>query len=422
MPEEWFERFQAASEAGRPEEALEILDQAVADEPESTRAWGIRGTLLGERGRHEEALACFERVVALDPQSAPGHYSRGLELERLGRLDEAIEAYTRTTELDPEDPDAWINLGRLLDDSGRHQPAIDCYDRALALDQGEVVAWSNRGNSLQSLERFEEAVECYQRALRLVPDHPPARLGLASGLAYLGRLEESNAARPLGSPLDRGEVRELRRALGGGRLLVLRWFLGRHTRPDDLTKLAEEVLDRFALMDLTSEGLAEGNQLACGWSRLTIRARGDERVVCEPDFHRDPAQDLVHDATLTLQTLYLAELLHHLVGVPPSPCIFLDTIALAPDAMHDEVWLVRLHETDERGRSGWVVGGAPPEELARCYRLGELREVATAQLVPLRPHLIKALTLPAGFRVRFRAHAVTSVRDPDDEERWIRPE
>lgn len=417
--EEWFERFQAASQAGRTDEALEILDQAVTQEPGSTRAWGIRGTVLGEQGRHEEALLCFERVVALDPDCAPGHYSRALELERLGRPDEAVEAYTRTTELDPDDPDAWINLGRLLDDSGRHGPAIDCYDRALALDDGEVVAWSNRGNSLQSLERFEEAVECYRRALELVPDHAPAKLGLASGLAYLGRIEESNAARPLGSPLDRGEARELRRALGGGRTLILRWFRGRHTRPDDLERLAGELLDRCALLDLSEQGLLDGTTIGCGWSRLTIRARGEERVVCEPEFHRDPARELVHDVTLSLQTFYLAELLHHLVGVPPSPCTFLDTIALAPDAEAEEVWLVRLHETDARGRSGWVVGGAPPEELARCYRLGELRVDPTAQLVALRPHLIKALTLPAGFRVRFRAHAVTSVLDPEGDERWM---
>lgn len=421
MPDEaWFERFEEAAAAGRAEEALEILAQALQADPASTRAWGLRGTVLGDQGRHDEALECFERVVALDPSSGPGHYARALELERLERVEEALEAYRRATEVDPQDTDSWINRGRLLDDSGRPAEAIDCYDRALELDPVEVVAWSNRGNSLQGLERFQEAVDCYRHALDLVPDHPPAKLGLASGLAYLGRIEESNAARPLGSPLDRGEVRELRREVGQ-RTLVARWFLGRHNRPDDLTRLVEGLLERCAALDAERPaGLPDGLRIPCGWSTLTVRARGQERVLCEPDFHRDPRRDVVHDVTLTVQTLYLAELLHRLVRVPPSACTFADTIALAPDALDPEVWLHRVHESDFEGRSGWVVGGAPPAQLKRFYRLGELRVEPAARLVQLRPHLIKALTLPEGWSARFVDHAVVSVLDPEGGERWVR--
>src|SRR5262249_25141346 len=46
-----------------------------------------------------------------------------------------------------------------------------------------------------------------------------------------------------------------------------------------------------AVASLKGKGLADGVTVQFGWSVLTLRRRGDELLVCEPDFDGDPFRD-----------------------------------------------------------------------------------------------------------------------------------
>ncbi len=424
----WLEAFRDAVADDRVDDALGHLEAALAEDPDLIAALGCKGSLLLELDRAEEALACFERIAELDPESAPAQYHRGVALQGLDRPEEALDAYASATDLDSEDADAWVNRGRLLDDDGRYEDALICYDEALRIEPGDEVAWANRGNSLLHLERFEDALYCYEKALEIEPSSPPARLGRCSALASLGRIDDANEARPSDTDLDRGELRELRHAIDEEQDLVLRYWLGRHTNPEALHEIAAEVLESCAGCAERPPGLADGVRIGYGWSIMTVRAfaspgreggLGDELVLCEPDFQRDPFEGLTTDISFTLQTIFMTRILHEVVDVEPVGCSMVDAIAVAPGILEERhVLLERRSTTDaESGFSGWFVGPSDSDAF-ETLDLEGCELIPTAELAKARTHLIKVLSLPAGYRVAFDGHQVVSVLDAQGEERW----
>ncbi|MEQ1569552.1 MAG: tetratricopeptide repeat protein [Myxococcota bacterium] len=364
------------------------------------RCWG--------EGDFEGCRAALDRLAEREPDRREWAFRRGVLEQEVGDTLAAVGAYERAVQIDPTYSDAWINLGRLLDDRRLWDDALECYDRALALPDGAVdpMAWVNRGNTLMSLGRLDEALVSFDRGLALDPDDGPGQLGRHVVLGWLGRLAESGAARPVGTPFDRGEARE-RSANAGERRVVARWFLGRHTRPEWLDDAARALVEGVAALP----GLADGATVQWGWSLLTVREQGTDLVLCEPDFAAAPFDEIVWDVTFTLQTLVMHRLVLEHVEAEPSDCRMSDRIAVAPGALDEEVVLLRrLSERTDDGDSGWLLtaeGGSTHEPIP----------LHTGHLARLRTGLIKALLLPPGTVARFEGEVLTHVFDPEGNDR-----
>jgi len=80
---------------GDPAGALELLDQALAQEPGNAEACGHRATALAELGRLNEALAAVEKALELDPTVGQAWSLRGSLLRDLGRPQEAAPCFER---------------------------------------------------------------------------------------------------------------------------------------------------------------------------------------------------------------------------------------------------------------------------------------------------------------------------------------
>ena len=77
---------------GRAEEALGLLDEALAREPNDLEALGHRASALAALDRLEAASACLERLLALDASSGAAWSLQGSLLKDLGRSQEAVAA------------------------------------------------------------------------------------------------------------------------------------------------------------------------------------------------------------------------------------------------------------------------------------------------------------------------------------------
>jgi tetratricopeptide (TPR) repeat protein len=86
---------------GRPDEALDSFDRAIAIEPRYAEAHNNRGGVLRERGDQEAALASFDRAVALNPDYALAHCNRGMVLNELCRPKQALASMDRAIALAP---------------------------------------------------------------------------------------------------------------------------------------------------------------------------------------------------------------------------------------------------------------------------------------------------------------------------------
>ncbi len=113
--------------------AERLYREALARAPDLAGAVHYLGVVLYQRGRPEEAMPLLDRAVALEPGECEYHNNRGLVLAALQRTAEAIAAYRRALEIKPDHATAWNNLGLALHAAGDVAGAVDAYREGLKL-------------------------------------------------------------------------------------------------------------------------------------------------------------------------------------------------------------------------------------------------------------------------------------------------
>jgi predicted TPR repeat methyltransferase len=117
---------------GKPEQALEVLEQALSKDPGAADALQYRAVALGMLGRHEAALDAWRHSLRLRPDHGPTWVLHGETLQQLDRHDEALDSYDKALSHDPRLGVAWSRRGALLKDMGRHAEAAEAFQQAIA--------------------------------------------------------------------------------------------------------------------------------------------------------------------------------------------------------------------------------------------------------------------------------------------------
>ena len=163
-------------------------DRAQRKLPENLAAYEcvLAGKLLHHRSvraDNEEALRMLDRAIALDPGYAHAHawkacvlgqsfvYGWSADIEATKRT--VIEELTLALSLDENDSDvhrvlAAVNLSLLRD----HDKALYHQERALALNPNDDLIVVQHGEVLTWIGQAEQGIEWIQKAMRLNPYHP----------------------------------------------------------------------------------------------------------------------------------------------------------------------------------------------------------------------------------------------------------
>jgi len=192
---------QAEIEAARrrPPTSLRAYDLVMRAFP---KLWGQNAAGINE------AMPILEEALQIDPKYGRAHallawcyglrvtYLWTTEPEREREVEAARRAVDATTGLIDDDPTALTAAGAATGFCGDQEGASALIERALALDPNSAWAWARwgwngiyRGQPALALERFD-------KAMKLSPLDPfvfNTRMGMASALARLGRLEEAVA-------------------------------------------------------------------------------------------------------------------------------------------------------------------------------------------------------------------------------------
>ncbi|MCC7328471.1 MAG: tetratricopeptide repeat protein [Burkholderiales bacterium] len=123
----------AAHEAGNLDAAERIYREVLATSPNFSAALHYLGVIFYQYRRLEEALPLLDRAVALTPREPEFHNNRGLVLAAAQRDVDAIAAYRIALSLKPEHAGALNNLGLSLHATGDVEGAIAAYRSGLAL-------------------------------------------------------------------------------------------------------------------------------------------------------------------------------------------------------------------------------------------------------------------------------------------------
>ncbi len=95
----------ALKELGRFDEALPILEQAVALDPQRHGVWSNLGAVSLELQRYDDAIAAFSNAIRLKADHGPALSGLGVALRRRGLPRESLAFFDMAVSLSPGDPD-----------------------------------------------------------------------------------------------------------------------------------------------------------------------------------------------------------------------------------------------------------------------------------------------------------------------------
>ena len=174
----WVGLSEAYLRAGRPQDAIDAAEHALAIERFNAAALANLSTARGENGDPAGEEREARRLLAIDATSAPGYLNLGVARLKQDDLEGAAAALTRAAQLDPSLARAhlylsWVAMRRRLPDQ-----ALEEGERAVALDPRDPEAWNHLGAVRAQSGDGAGARAAWERALAIRPDDPQARANL----------------------------------------------------------------------------------------------------------------------------------------------------------------------------------------------------------------------------------------------------
>jgi len=172
-----FNLAQLLRKAGREDNAMQSLANALLSDPAHVNSLIARGEVFADRGDNDLAMQNWRRVMAIDPENSVSE--RLLELE--GEQVQAVESDDDVDEAqyeDHEDDDEVDNIessvvetaaykiakAQDLTDSGDHVAAVNAWKELLQDDSQSARIWHGLADALAIAGHIERAQQCRQRA------------------------------------------------------------------------------------------------------------------------------------------------------------------------------------------------------------------------------------------------------------------
>ncbi|WP_426613104.1 tetratricopeptide repeat protein [Bradyrhizobium sp. McL0616] len=133
---------------GDCESAVEMVDRAVALNPNSYAAWNCRGSVYITAELPEEAVRSYERAIRMSPVDPRLHSTfsgMGLAFIELGRFDDAIISGKKALRVNSSTPVAYRCLASAFAHLGRGAEAREAALRVLELDPAFTISPLNAG-------------------------------------------------------------------------------------------------------------------------------------------------------------------------------------------------------------------------------------------------------------------------------------
>ena len=196
----------ALFQAGRFDEAATVYRRLIDENPDiatphAATLHGALGLCLRSAGRPDEAMEPLRQALRLKPNHLDALNALGGILLDRRNIDHALIAFRELVKLKPDYPGALLTLGNLFMFSGDGERARAVYRRALVVEPDMAVNHNNLGAVSLSLGHVVEAALNYRRALAIDVGKPEYRKNLGTCLlmagdyangtaAYEGRLEQ----------------------------------------------------------------------------------------------------------------------------------------------------------------------------------------------------------------------------------------
>lgn len=128
----------AAAKDGKPEQAIQLLREAIQTDPSLTPALTNLGVQLQLAGKSLEAEQMLRRAVAQDPADYSARFNLGILLFQASRYSEAEPVFKEAVLIDPTSPMAKLYLGRSALALGLGNTALKNFESVQHLAKGKI--------------------------------------------------------------------------------------------------------------------------------------------------------------------------------------------------------------------------------------------------------------------------------------------
>ncbi len=151
---------------------LKFVDEMIEVDPKNAELLTLKSTILGELGRSDEAVAVMDAALALEPTDASFNNNMGYLLAVRGeRLDEAEKMLRVALATRPQETSFTDSLGWVFYKQGRLRMAGLVFQRVIAHrdanDPSHGVIFDHAGDTYWRLGWHDKAVELWTKALEL---------------------------------------------------------------------------------------------------------------------------------------------------------------------------------------------------------------------------------------------------------------
>ena len=198
--------------AGRPEEALRLVEQAIRLNPRSPPFYLLNlGWAYNLTGRYAEAITVLREAISRNPNFLSTHFHLAVSYAQqwafqqsadARTLSQAVAAAQRVLALNDAFPPGHVILGYIYLWQKQYEPALAEMERGIALDPNDAVSYTVLAETLSRVGRVEEAVGMVEQALRRKPIPVDQHL-IFIGTAYYLAGRPAEAIAPLKQSLSR---------------------------------------------------------------------------------------------------------------------------------------------------------------------------------------------------------------------------
>ena len=184
----------AVHQSGNMPEAERLYRAFLEFQPDNPDACALLGVVIGARGDFEQAIDLVDKAVALDPNAGILRFHQGTVLMAAEKVSEAVVAFTYAVMLQPDTPHIHFNLANALRSSGDWVGAITHYREVLRLDSRFLDAYNNLALSLVHEKNYEEARRLALQSVALNPAYGNGWLTLCNVAEKLSDYDGAVAA------------------------------------------------------------------------------------------------------------------------------------------------------------------------------------------------------------------------------------